>query len=79
MKIEVKLFASLGRFNNDPLLRDGGFMVWEGAATVGDILDRLAVPRAEVKLVFINGRHAAMDTPVNDGDRVGLFPPIGGG
>ncbi len=79
MKIEVKLFASLGRYNHHPLLRDGGFMVWDGAGTVGDIVDRLAVPRAEIKLVFLNGRHAGMDSPVEGGDRIGLFPPIGGG
>ena len=31
------------------------------------------------KLVFINGRRATLNTILKDGDRLGVFPPIGGG
>jgi molybdopterin converting factor small subunit len=47
--------------------------------SVGQIADDLNIPRPEIKLVFLNGIHAQMDTAVKDGDRLGFFPPIGGG
>lgn len=46
---------------------------------VSHIADVLQIPRREIKLIFLNGIHAKMDTEVKDGDRLGLFPPIGGG
>jgi hypothetical protein len=48
-----------------------------GGDTVGDVLFRLGIePAREVGQVFINGRyvHAALATPVGDGDRLGVFP-----
>jgi molybdopterin converting factor small subunit len=33
----------------------------------------------EIHLVFVNGRVASLDQMLQDGDRLALFPPIGGG
>jgi len=33
----------------------------------------------EVHIVMINGSHGGLDSELHDGDRVGLFPPVGGG
>jgi molybdopterin converting factor small subunit len=37
------------------------------------------VPPDEVKRTFVNGLSKAPSHPLSDGDRVALFPPIGGG
>lgn len=50
-----------------------------GAATLGDALDRLGIPRAETKVCFVNGRQRELDHCLCEDDEVGLFPPIAGG
>jgi molybdopterin converting factor small subunit len=47
--------------------------------TVGGIVDAVALPRRDVTLIFVNGRHAGFDDEVKEGDTVALFPPVGGG
>jgi sulfur-carrier protein len=73
--IIVKLFATLSPLTPENSDR---FPVGEGA-TVHDIVRRLSVPETDAKLIFINGRKAELDTPLKDGDRLGIFPPVGGG
>jgi sulfur carrier protein ThiS len=79
MKIEVKLFASLAKYASHPLILPGGFMDFPATVTVVRILECLNIPMEEIKLVFLNGVHAQMEMEVKDGDRLGIFPPIGGG
>ena len=45
----------------------------EGLAAV------IGIPRAEIKIVMVNGRQSALPTAVRDGDRVAYFPAVGGG
>jgi molybdopterin converting factor small subunit len=40
---------------------------------------KLKVPLDDVQLIFINGIKAGLSTSLNGGERVGVFPPIGGG
>lgn len=80
MKIELKLYASLARFMPD---EKGGsaakvMEVREGT-TISDLLEAFKVPADAVKLVFLNGIHAEGDQVLNEGDRVGVFPPVAGG
>lgn len=79
MRIEVKLFASLGRFASHPLILPGGIMELPSPMPVGDLVDSLNIPRQDIKLIFLNGVHAHLDSEISDGDRLGIFPPIGGG
>jgi len=45
-----------------------------------ELLDQLQVPEDEVALIVVNGRLIELkDARVSDGDRVELYPPIGGG
>ena len=50
-----------------------------GETTVGELLGDLKIPTAQIKLIFVNGRRADLGTILSDGDRLGLFPPVGGG
>jgi molybdopterin converting factor small subunit len=47
--------------------------------TVGEALAQFRVPGDQVKLVFVNGRKTDLDQVLRDGDRLGVFPPVGGG
>ena len=46
---------------------------------VSAIISRLGLPPEEVTLIMINGRRQQPDFPLQGDERVGLFPPIGGG
>lgn len=79
MKIRVKLFATLTR--HVPSAQSESPLVIELAqgATIEDLIKKLQLPSPEVKVVFVNGRARPLDWPLNQGDEVGIFPPIGGG
>jgi sulfur-carrier protein len=80
MKIEVRLYASLGRYL--PAQGAAGLPeeleVAEGL-TVQELLRHMKVPQDAVKVVFVNGLHATDDQVLKKGDRVGVFPPVAGG
>ena len=73
--IKLKLFATLEKYSSD--LSDP-YPIKSGA-TAGKLIDQLKIPRDKVKLIFINGVRGSFSTALQDGDRVGLFPPVGGG
>ena len=79
MTIHLALFAYLSQYQPD---RQGGCQarsidVADGA-TVGALIARLGLPEGP-RVVFVNGRHAADDQPLSDGDRLAIFPPVAGG
>ena len=79
MEITLNLFATLSRYMPDKA-KGNPCTVEVGEGTrVGDLLKKLKIPDNELKLVFLNGVHARGDEILKDGDRVGIFPPIGGG
>jgi molybdopterin converting factor small subunit len=73
--ITIKLFATLNKF----LPADSDRYPIEKGITVGDLLPRLDIPEVKAKLIFVNGKKGDLKTPLQDGDRVGIFPPVGGG
>jgi sulfur-carrier protein len=74
MELEIKLFASLRKFN--PELEK--IEVGEGT-TIGELFDQAGIPTSEVAIVLVDGRHATLDHPLLDGETVAVFPPIAGG
>jgi sulfur-carrier protein len=74
MPITVKLFASLrkGRFDMDAWAFTPGM-------TGRQIIHDIGIPEKDVRLIFINGRHASLEDRLADGDILALFPPVGGG
>jgi sulfur carrier protein ThiS len=51
----------------------------ERPTTVSELCRKMNVPQDRVKMIMINGTHASMDCILQGGERVGLFPPVGGG
>lgn len=73
--IQIKLFATL----LDKLPENTDNYPVKDGTTVANLVDLLGIDRKDAKLIFINGRKGELDSILQEGDRVGLFPPVGGG
>ena len=78
-KVEVRLYASLRKYH--PKSGSGEALVFtlDDKAKLGDLLDRLNIPRQEVNILMVNGKWQKENYLLQDGDRIGFFPLIGGG
>ena len=73
--ISVRFFASLAqRMPPTP----NRYAVSPGT-TVREVLSAFDITEQEAKLVFVNNKRAELSSVLNNGDRVGVFPPVGGG
>ena len=73
--IQLKLFATLQTFT--PSSADN-YMIDQGIS-IFDLLEQIKMPREKAKLIFINGVKAELTSTLEGGERVGIFPPVGGG
>ncbi|MCK4988547.1 MAG: MoaD/ThiS family protein [Desulfobacterales bacterium] len=73
--IQIKLFATLQRFM--PASAEN-FAIKTGT-TIGTLLQQLDIPEDKAKLIFIDGLKAELTTVLIGGERIGIFPPVGGG
>ena len=81
MQLEIRLFAGL-KCNNPDLTCFGKIAfdleVPEGT-TVGELRTLLAIDPNIRLLMMVNHHHEGEDWVLQDNDRIGIFPPIGGG
>lgn len=73
--INLNLFVTLFRYlphNNDK------FSIKEGT-TVEMLIKDLGIPEDSVKLIFVDGKKQDKTYCIKNNDRIGLFPPVGGG
>jgi molybdopterin converting factor small subunit len=79
MIVQVKLFATLRRYY--PHLAIGESMTVElpDDAAIAQLVEHLRLPTDQIKMIFVNARLQEWDYELQDGDEVGIFPPIGGG
>ncbi len=73
--IDLKLYATLNQFSPPSPEK---YPVDPGA-TVLSVIEKLGIPIKQAKLIFINGVKSELATPLYGGERVGIFPPVGGG
>ncbi len=73
--ITIKLFATLKKY----LPASAEHYSINPGVSVGELLGELQIPASQAKLIFINGKKGDSDTILNGGDRIGIFPPVGGG
>lgn len=79
MKIELRLYASLATFMPETAAGKPLTMEVRDGITIRDLLQELKVPRKDIKVIFLNGVHAKDGDILKAGDRVGVFPSVGGG
>lgn len=78
MVVEVRLYATLRRYT--PANPNGVITVeLPDGSTVLDLVKAIKIDPAEIHLIMINGTGCELEKIVSNGDRVGLFPPVGGG
>jgi molybdopterin converting factor small subunit len=51
----------------------------QAGLTVRQVVEEEGLNVSDVHIVMINGLHGTLDSELSDGDRLGLFPPVGGG
>ena len=51
----------------------------EAGQTVEQVLQRHGVPPDQAKIIFVDSRAASLAQPLHGGERVSVFPAIGGG
>ena len=78
MVVEVRLYATLRRY------APAGSAGVQSAQvpvdyTVAELLTMLSINLAEVHIIMINGVISTPSSTLHNGDRLGLFPAVGGG
>lgn len=73
--VTIKLFATLKKYSppgadNYPITPE---------TTLRDLIETLGIPEDEAKIIFIDGVKVALDSGLQGGETVSIFPPIGGG
>jgi molybdopterin converting factor small subunit len=79
VKIEVRLFATLGPYLPEGAQGDGAVMVFPDGTTVGQVVDALHIPPHVPFMTVVNGHEAEPEQVVTEGDVLAMFPPLAGG
>jgi molybdopterin converting factor small subunit len=74
-QIQLRLFATLREF--EPPSSEN-YSIEQGIS-IRELLEQLELPPAKARLIFINGIKADLAATLEGGERVGIFPPVGGG
>jgi len=79
VQLEVRVFAGLHRY-----IQGAGsgqslnFELKEGTDGYA-LLNSLNIPLQEAFVFMVNGRREDLAQSLHNGDRIGIFPPVGGG
>ncbi|BBO88868.1 MoaD/ThiS family protein [Desulfosarcina ovata] len=73
--VQLKLFASLGALTPE----NADQLPIEPGTSVQALLEQLAIPIAKAHLIFVNGVKRSLQTRLEGGERIGIFPPVAGG
>jgi molybdopterin converting factor small subunit len=79
MRVQVKLYASLRKFRPELDHGEAFELELEEGTTWQALIVTLGIPETEAKQCFVNGIVQRSNRALEDGDEIGLFPPIAGG
>jgi molybdopterin synthase sulfur carrier subunit len=79
VKVEVHLTATLRTYLPAGTTGDSIVLDLPEGATVDQVVHSLRIPSELERLTVVNGRDAAPDQPLSEGDVLSLFPPLAGG
>ena len=80
MHVEVRRYATLAEPGSGRSPGEPEIVQLDQGTTVACLVERLGLAAGAVHLVVVNGRILHdLAAPLADGDRVALFPPVGGG
>lgn len=79
MRVELRVFSGLEKFLPHKRFGEPLGVELPGGATLRDLLQQTGIPEDQVFTILVDGRHQSLDYVLNEGERVSLFPPVGGG
>ena len=79
MPLKILLSSTLRKYVPDYDPVKGLIFSVDGEITVEKLCKRINIPSDRIKIVMVNGKSKPMDHVLKGSERVGLFPPIGGG
>ncbi len=75
-QVQVNLYATLRKYV------DGAASIEveiEAGQSVEGVLKQLGVPPDQTRIIFVNNRAAGLSRSLQGGEKIGVFPAIGGG
>ena len=79
MQLEVRLFATLREFAPTDAVAGVFSATCPDGITVDELAERLGIEAGKVHMRMVNGVGVDGVHMLKERDRVGLFPPVGGG
>ncbi|MBW2615998.1 MAG: MoaD/ThiS family protein [Deltaproteobacteria bacterium] len=79
MPLKIFLSSTLRKYVPDYDPTRGVSFIVDGEITVTDIFEQMNIPADKIKIIMINGKSKSPDHVLKGDERVGLFPPVGGG
>lgn len=73
--IRLNLFATLDKYIPE---NAANYPISPGVS-VRELIRDIGIPEKDVKLVFVNNVRSTLSTPLDGGEKVAIFPPVGGG
>jgi molybdopterin synthase sulfur carrier subunit len=77
--VKVRVYATLRRHLPKLAVGESAVVQLPSPATIGVALDYLGIARDEARSCFVNGLRHEIDHPLEEGDELAVFPPVGGG
>jgi sulfur carrier protein ThiS len=75
MPIAFKCYATLAKYQPD----NAANLPVKPGETIRELMSRRGIPEDQVAIIMLNGKSVEPTAPLSDGDRLGLFPAVGGG
>ena len=79
MALKIPLSSTLRRHHPGYDPSTGIDLDLDKPVTVAQLCKLLNIPSDHIKVVMVDGRSQSMDFVLKGHERVGLFPPVGGG
>jgi len=80
VRVEVRLYATFAQYAPTQRAGDPFNVELELDASLTGLIRELGIPEEDVHLTIVNGRPVHdRSQQLQDNDRIGLFPPVGGG
>ena len=79
MALKILLSSTLRKYYPDYEPIKGVDFSADGKTTIAEVCREIGIPMEKIKVIMVNGKSASPDYVVKGDERIGLFPPVGGG
>ncbi len=79
MALKIFLSSTLRQYISGYNPSEGAEFSLNRKTTVSELCKLMNIPMAKIKIVMVNGKSQPFDYELQGDERIGLFPPVGGG